>query len=155
MAMPLAIGYLVRTPRNPHAALAIAAGDAMSDRPPIPRGVISWTDDALPVGAGDPAAAIDGPPSFRPSCHSVPRREAPARLEGALFVAILAAFLGATSLAVADLARGVVGTTLAADAEPALLGRLPVVETRILSLQPVIDTAATRSPAASASAQGG
>ena len=156
MATPLAIEPLAAQRRNPRASPAVApvrTQDDMADRPPIPRGVVDWSDCELPVGAGDPAVAIDGPPSFHAWREAAPRPEQAGRLESALFASVLAAFLAAVSLAAVDVARGAAASA-ALHGQPALIGRVPIVETRILSLQPVIDTA-SRAPAANGSAQGG
>jgi hypothetical protein len=157
MAMPLAIEHPAVSRRTPQATAAArigAARDVMADRPPIPRGVISWSDPELPVGAGDPAAGIDGPPPFHVLRDEFRRSPAAPRLEGVLFAIVLAAFLGAVSLAVVDVARSDALASLAGAHDPAILGRVPVVETRILSLQPVFDTA-LRAPAANAAGHGG
>jgi hypothetical protein len=151
MATSLAIAFLSGTRRNPQGRPA--ACDDLGDRPPIPRGVISWSDEALPVGAGDAAVAVDGPPSFEAWSGSAPRRARVPGTEGVLFAAVLAAFLAAVSLAVADVAQGVAASVLSGDTNAALAGRVPVVETRVLSMQPVIDTA-SRAPIASV-AKGG
>ena len=151
MATPLAIAPVSDSRRNPQGR--VAACDDLADRPPIPRGVISWSDEALPVGAGDPAAAIDGPPSFEPWTGMASRRAAVPKVEGVLFAAVLVAFLAAVSLAVADVAQGVASVVLNADTNAAVAGRVPVIETRVLSMQPVVDTA-SRAPAANV-AKGG
>jgi hypothetical protein len=157
MAIPLAIGYLAASRRNPQATPAARGGtprDVMADRPPIPRGVIRWSDYELPVGAGDPAAGIDGSPPFHARRDGLRgSRPAPA-VEGVLFAVVLAAFLGAVSFAIVDVVRSPALASLAGADDLAILGRVPVVETRILSVQPVIDTA-SRTPAANASGQGG
>ena len=76
MTTQLAIGYLATGRRNSQrpgvspTSVHVSEHDSISDRPAIPQAVIAWSDEdlqevSLPVGAGDPAAAIDGPPPFR------------------------------------------------------------------------------------------
>ena len=77
----------------------------MSTRPAIPQAVIEWSDDdALPVGAGDPAVAIDGPRPFAVILDGATRRSrpSPVGLDAALFsvlVATLAGLVGAVWVA--------------------------------------------------------
>lgn len=150
MAMPLAIEPPIATVRNPRATGAkprrAAGGDRMSGRPPIPRGVVTWPDDALPAGAGDPAVAIDGPPSFivlHEAARPEPRRQ---RVETALFGAMLAAVLGVTALGFAGVAKTIVAAEFAQ--ERAVVSRAAVVETKLLSVE-----RAGESPSRSAAAK--
>ena len=103
MTTQLAIGYLAGTRRNPHAAVAVppvAAAverDPLASRPAIPQAVITWSDeDALPLGAGDPAVAIDGPPSFAALGDRAgrPTRLARLSIDAALFGVVVLALVG-------------------------------------------------------------
>ena len=109
MTTQLAIGYLAAPRRNPPGSAGRAPArsapltDSISDRPAIPRAVIDWSDadlwdEPLPVGAGDPAAAVDGPPSFLvlPAAKRVARVSADAVLFSVL-VAMLLGLAGAVA----------------------------------------------------------
>ena len=109
MTTQLAIGYLAAGRRNPPGratpapARSAPVTDSMSDRPAIPRAVIDWSDadlrdETLPVGAGDPAAAVDGPPSFLvlPAAKRVARLSADAVMFSVL-VAMLLGLAGAVA----------------------------------------------------------
>lgn len=109
MTTQLAIGHLAAGRRNPPGRAARAPArsapvtDSMSDRPAIPRAVIDWSDadlgdETLPVGAGDPAAAVDGPPSFLvlPAAKRVARVSADAVMFSVL-VAMLLGLAGAVA----------------------------------------------------------
>jgi hypothetical protein len=101
----------------------------------------------LPVGAGDPASAIDGPPPFLPVRDPPARRAPRQRLEGALFGGVLASMLALSAIGFA----GVVGTVVAEPAAAraaAVAQPRAVVETRLVSVE-----MSAPSPARSASAR--
>ena len=149
MTTQLAIGYLVpaRRPRGaaaPASAAHVTEHDAIDARPAIPQAVVAWTDadlldPRLPAGAGDPATAISGPPSFSPIRLAPPGDRATRTQDGTLFAALgvlLMALAGAVALEL-----GTPGTTWVArdtgNATLALAGRVPVVEMRVVSVQRV------------------
>jgi len=107
MTTQLAIGYLAAPRRVPPGAAMPASfatptgGDPLSSRPAIPHAVITWSDDeaAFPVGAGDPAAAIAGPPPFKVLRDRVHRLARAPRLtqDAFLFSLLVATFAGLAS----------------------------------------------------------
>ena len=148
MATQLAIGYLASRPLLPGNGAPLRSAhvtehDSISSRPPIPQAVVSWPDPVvaddglpLPVGAGDPATGIDGPPSFRRIGHEgAPRRDLDGVLLGAVGVLLMV-----LAVAVAWQLDRPATTWVARDEAPApfgLMGRVPVVELRILCFEPV------------------
>ncbi len=107
MTTQLAIGYLAAPQHNaagvrPQTGVAApAGGDSVADRPAIPQAVITWSDAeaAPPVGAGDPASAIAGPPAFtvlRDRVHRLARRR-PLTLDAVLFSVLVATLAGLAS----------------------------------------------------------
>ena len=152
MATQLAIGYLATRPLlpgngAPARSAHVTEHDSISSRPPIPQAVVSWPDSAvagdgppLPVGAGDPATGIDGPPSFR---RIVQERAIRRDLDGMLIGAV-GVLLMALAVAVTWQLDRPATTWVARDAAPApfaLMGRVPVVEMRILGFEPVASPA--------------
>jgi hypothetical protein len=152
MATPLAIALPTARVRNPQATAAARrsrpTGDsAMSGRPPIPRGVVSWPDH-LPVGAGDPASAIDGPPPFMPVRGPLARSAPRQRLEAALFGGVLTSMLVLSAIGFAGVVGAAVEHPAAVHANAVAQPRA-VVETRLLSVE-----MSAPSPSRSASAPG-
>jgi hypothetical protein len=103
MAMQLAIGYRAAGRRNPQGAgtarayAHVTEHDSISARPAIPHAVITWSDEeargaSLPVGAGDPAVAVDGPPPFRRFRRPPARRFA--SLDAVMFGVLVVMLLG-------------------------------------------------------------
>jgi len=110
MTNQLAIGYLAGPRRNlpgarSPASFATPSGrDSLSTRPAIPHAVITWCDDEAtpPVGAGDPASAIAGPPRFtvlRDRVHRLARGRRPT-LDAVLFSVLVATLAGLASAVV-------------------------------------------------------
>jgi hypothetical protein len=102
MTTQLAIEHLSGPRRNPPGTQLPASlaelTDPLWDRPAIPHTVITWSDveATLPVGAGDPAAAIAGAPVFRvlpDRAHRLARGRPPT-LDAVLFSVIVAALAG-------------------------------------------------------------
>jgi len=151
MATQLAIGYLAARRRNSQrpgvspTSAHVTEHDSISTRPAIPQAVIAWTDAdlqdvSLPVGAGDPAAAVDGPPSFQ---TLKPWREPSGWMRRAVDGALmggLGVMLIALAVAVAYQLDRPTTTWISRDANPsplALIGRIPVVEMRVLGFDPL------------------
>jgi hypothetical protein len=158
MATSLAIGPSIVNVRNPRATGAevprAAVQHAMSDRPPIPRGVITWPDDALPVGAGDPAMAIDGPPPFRTLRDAPLRSPLRERVESVLFGMMLAAVLAGSTLGLVEVAKTIADAQFDSPVRTATAGKVPVVETRLLSVQ-LLEETPSRAAAVSHARSGG
>jgi hypothetical protein len=123
MATSLAIGYLATPAGNPvrsHAparSAHVSEHDSITSRPPIPRAVVTWPDP-------DDA------------CVSMRRRSS---LDGVL-IGVLAALLSVLAGAVAWQFDRPAAAWVAHDQSPpplALLGKIPVVEMRVLGLQPL------------------
>lgn len=160
MTTQLAIGYLAAGRRNPAGGASIPVTDREFIRPAIPRAVISWSDadlQEMPVGAGDPAAAIDGPPSFLALPGPRSKRVARLSMDAVMFGVLVVMLLG---LAGAVAKVGEQPNTAWAPRDPAALaaigaGKIGVVEVRITRLdstmQPV-DEAKVASSAKPASA---
>jgi hypothetical protein len=156
MATPLSIETRAGDSRNPWARIAVARehaaiADPMLDRPPIPRGVVDWPDELPLLRAGDPATGEAGPAPFDPVGQ--PKRRVGTRLDAVLFGAALAAFLVVTAYALGSAAPAALAgeestrTTVAG-------GKVPVVQSRVLSIRQVIETA-LHEPEARAPASGG
>ena len=144
MTTQLAIGYLAAGRRNPQGAAVpsrsahVTEHDSISDRPAIPQAVITWSDDevrdvALPVGAGDPAAAVEGPPSFHGLGEKRVKRVARASVDAVMFSVLVAMLLG---LAGAVAKVGEQPNTAWAARNPAALAavgaaRVPVVDVHV------------------------
>ena len=105
MATQLAIGYLTTGARNPRArpvaqprSAHVTEHDSISARPAIPQAVISWTSsdlqEAWPVGAGEPAVAIDGPPPFQPVGEKRPGVVARISVDAVMFGALAVMLVG-------------------------------------------------------------
>jgi len=148
MTTQLAIGYLAGPRRHPPGA-GLQAGlpaptesDSVSTRPAIPQAVITWSDAeaALPVGAGDPAAAIAGPPAFTAVRDGAPRlwRRRPLSLDALLFSVLVATLAGLAAAVVlhspASTNAWVSYDTLAA--MPAVRANVEVGERRAIESKP-------------------
>lgn len=145
MTTQLAIGYLAGGNRNPRrtTSVPVADPDSISGRPAIPQAVIEWSDAdgqdiRMPVGAGDPAAAVDGPPSFFALPGKRTKRVARLSLDAVMFSVLVAMLLG---LAGAVAKVGEQPNTAWAPRDPAALaaigaGKIGVVEVRITRLEP-------------------
>jgi hypothetical protein len=159
MTTQLAIGYLAAGRRNPpgHGASPTSAHvtehDSISGRPAIPQAVITWTDteaqgSSLPVGARDPAAAIDGPASFRKVKVSDQRVKRVARFSAdAVMFSVLVAMLFGLAGAVAKV--GEQPNTAWAPRNPAALaavgaGKVGHVEVSIERFVPAAAPVATQ-----------
>src|SRR5688572_33405777 len=113
MTIQLAIGYLAAGRGKAFGPVAASAGsgaaaiaqvDAIAVRPAIPRAVIDWPvegppdvflpDVRLPVGAGDPAADIDGPLPFRGLGARRSLRRHRLSLDASLFGVVAAMLIG-------------------------------------------------------------
>ena len=140
MTTQLAIGYLAEARGKAFGPVAAAGSsgagvpirtDAIAGRPAIPRAVIDWPivaspdvslpDVRLPVGPGDPATGVEGPPSFRRiEARRTPRRSR-LSLEASLF--------GVVGVLLIGLAAAV--TNVGAEPDVAVKVRTPVVEVRM------------------------
>jgi hypothetical protein len=156
MTTQLAIGYLAAGRRNPpgHGAPTsahVTEHDSISGRPAIPQAVITWTDTeaqhlSLPVGAGDPAAAIDGPPSFRKVSDQRVKRVVRFSVDAVMFSVLVAMLFG---LAGAVAKVGEHPNTAWAPRNPAALaavgaGKVGHVEVSIERFVPAASPVATR-----------
>ena len=120
MTIPLAIGYLAGPRRNPPAAASNALrSESIDDRPPIPRGVVTWDDIELPVGAGDPAAEVPGPAAFLPVDRLEQRPRRRVRIDDAWFAVVVVALLAAVHYPLFEAA----GTAVASRMTPAAVTR--------------------------------
>lgn len=147
MTTQLAIGYLAAGRGKGFGPVDASGGsgstrvtgrDAMSGRPAIPQAVIDWPDDAsadvrlpdvrLPVGAGDPAVGVEGPLSFRGL--GARERGRISRLSvDATMVGVVAVLLIGLSAAVAKAGGD-------ADVTAVNRARTPVVEVRVMRIEP-------------------
>jgi hypothetical protein len=140
MTTQLAIGYLAAGRRNPlrpgvsSPSVHVCEHDSISGRPAIPQAVIDWSDAdlldrSMPVGAGDPAAAIGGPPSFRVLADKRAKFLARVSVDAVMIGALAVMLIG---LAGAVVKVGVEPNTAWAPRDPAALGagRVPAVEVR-------------------------
>ena len=145
MTTQLAIGYLAGGYRNFEGTSSAPVTDAlsMSDRPAIPQAVISWSDAdghdiRMPVGAGDPATAVAGPPAFLAVRSKRTKRVARWSVDAAMFGVLLAMVLG---LAGAVAKVGEHPNTAWAPRDPAALaaigaGKIGIVDVRVTRLEP-------------------
>jgi len=140
MTTQLAIGYLAAGRGKAFGPVAASTGsaaaahvDAIAVRPAIPRAVIDWPvevqpdvplpDVRLPVGAGDPAAEIDGPLSFRVLGARRSLRRHRLSLDASLFSVVAAMLIG--------LAAAVANVGAEPDATRTARMRTPVVDVRM------------------------
>ena len=152
MTTQLAIGYLSTGRRNPQrpgvalTAVHVSEHDSIDDRPAIPQAVIAWSNQdlqevSMPVGAGDPAAAIDGPPSVRMLPDKRAKLLARMSVDAVMFGALAVMLLG---LAGAVAKVGQDPNTAWAPRDPAALAavgavRVPVVEVRVSRVDAVAE----------------
>ena len=153
MTTQLAIGYLATGHHNPQqpgvppTSAHVSEHDSLSDRPAIPQAVIAWSDEdqqdvSLPVGAGDPAAAIDGPPSFRVLGETRAKLLARVSVDAVMIGALAVMLIG---LAGAVVKVGQQPNTAWAPRDPAALAalgavRVPVVEVRVTRVDAVAES---------------
>ena len=147
MTTQLAIGYLAGGIRNPQRTPSVPMidPDSISGRPAIPQAVIEWSDAdgqdiRMPLGAGDPAVAVDGPPSFLALPGPRSKRVARLSVDAVMFSVLVAMLLG---LAGAVAKVGEQPNTAWAPRDPAALaaigaGKIGVVDVRITRLHPVL-----------------
>ena len=142
----LAAGHRPRGAATPARAAHVTEHDAIDARPAIPQAVVAWTDAEalelrLPAGAGDPATAISGPPSFsalrlRPPRPAWKRRTLDSALLGALG-ALLIGLAGVVAWQLDQPAHTWTARDTDASTKIALAGRVPVVELRVIGYEPV------------------
>ena len=145
MTTQLAIGYLAAGHRNPYRPTFVQATEhgSISGRPAIPQAVISWSDEdlrdvSLPVGAGDPAVAVEVPSSFRVLDERRVKRVLRASMDAVMFSVLVAMLLG---LAGAVAKFGDQPNTAWAPRNPAALaaigaGTVPTVDVRVTRSDP-------------------
>ncbi len=160
MTTQLSIGTLAAGFRNPQRGTCVQVTEhaSISGRPAIPGTVISWPDAegddlSMPVGAGDPATAVDGPASFLAMREKRPNRVTRLTVDAAMLSVLAVMLLG---LAGAVAKAGEQPNAAWAPRDPAALaaigaGKVGVVDLQVVRIEAVATPAGTGKLASTAS----